>query len=178
MHISEQTNQQLGDSTMPGAGDWTPDMVRDEVDALKHKPGALLPILHAIQNRIGYIPEGAVAIIAEALQQTRAEVHGVISFYHHFRTHPVGSKVIHVCRAEACQAMGGRALEAHIKTRLGVDYHGTTADNEFTLEPVYCLGNCACAPSIRVNDDVHGRITPQKFDRLADKLTTAPLAIR
>lgn len=178
MHISEQTNQQLGGSTMPGAGDWTPDMVRDEVDALKHKPGALLPILHAIQNRIGYIPEGAVAIIAEALQQTRAEVHGVISFYHHFRTHPVGSKVIHVCRAEACQAMGGRALEAHIKARLGVDYHGTTADNEFTLEPVYCLGNCACAPSIRVNDDVHGRITPQKFDRLADKLTTAPLAIR
>lgn len=178
MHISEQANQQLGGSTMPGAGDWTPDMVRDEVDALTHKPGALLPILHAIQNRIGYIPEGAVAIIAEALQQTRAEVHGVISFYHHFRTHPVGSKVIHVCRAEACQAMGGRALEAHIKSRLGVDYHGTTADNEFTLEPVYCLGNCACAPSIRVNDDVHGRITPQKFDRLADKLTTAPLDIQ
>lgn len=178
MHISEQANQQLGGSTIAGAGDWTPDMVRDEVDALKHKPGALLPILHAIQSRIGYIPEGAVAIIAEALQQTRAEVHGVISFYHHFRTHPVGSKVIHVCRAEACQAMGGRALEAHIKTRLGVDYHGTTADNEFTLEPVYCLGNCACAPSIRVNDDVHGRITPQKFDRLADKLTTAPLDIQ
>ena len=102
----------------------------------------------------------------------------MISFYHHFRTHPVGSKVIHVCRAEACQSMGGRALEAHIKDRLGVDYHGTTADNEFTLEPVYCLGNCACAPSIRVNDDIHGRMTPQKFDRLADKLTTSALDIR
>ncbi|WP_406946769.1 formate dehydrogenase subunit gamma [Marinobacter salarius] len=163
---------------MAYASDWTPDMVRAEVDALKHKPGALLPILHAVQNRIGYIPEGAVAIIAEALQQTRAEVHGVISFYHHFRTHPVGSKVIHVCRAEACQAMGGRMLEAHIKDRLGVDYHGTSADNEFTLEPVYCLGNCACAPSIRVNDDIHGRMTPQKFDRLADKLTTSRLDIR
>ncbi|MAZ06347.1 MAG: formate dehydrogenase subunit gamma [Halomonas sp.] len=178
MHRSEQINQQPGDSTRPSAGDWTPDIIRDEVDALKHKPGALLPILHAVQNRIGYIPEGAVAIIAEMLQQTRAEVHGVISFYHHFRAYPVGSKVIHVCRAEACQAMGGRALEDHIKSRLGVDYHGTTADNEFTLEPVYCLGNCACAPSVRVNDDIHGRVTPQKFDRLADKLTTSTLEIR
>ena len=178
MHISEQINQHSGGVTIPGSGDWTPDMIRDEVDALKHKRGALLPILHAVQNRFGYIPEGAVAIIAKALQQTRAEVHGVISFYHHFRTHPVGSKVIHLCRAEACQAMGGRALETHIKARLGVDYHGTTADNEFTLEPVYCLGNCACAPSIRVNDDIHGRVTPQKFDRLADKLTTATLDIR
>ncbi|WP_449287792.1 formate dehydrogenase subunit gamma [Marinobacter salarius] len=178
MHRSEQINQQSRGSTMPSAGDWTPDMIRDDVDSLKHKPGALLPILHTVQNRVGYIPEGAVAIIAEALQQTRAEVHGVISFYHHFRTHPVGGKVIHICRAEACQAMGGRALEAHIKSRLGVDYHGTTVDNEFTLEPVYCLGNCACAPSIRVNDDIHGRMTPQKFDRLADKLTTSTLEIR
>lgn len=178
MHMSEQINQHPGGATMPGIGDWTPDMIRDEVDALKHKPGALLPILHAIQNRVGYIPDGAVAIIAEALQQTRAEVHGVISFYHHFRTHPVGSKVIHVCRAEACQSMGGRTLEAHIKARLGVGYHGTTADNEITLEPVYCLGNCACAPSIRVNDDIHGRITPQKFDRLVDKLTTSTLEIQ
>lgn len=117
MHMSEVNQQSLG--AMAYARDWTPDMVRAEMDALKHKPGALLPILHAVQNRIGYIPEGAVAIIAEALQQTRAEVHGVISFYHHFRTHPVGSKVIHVCRAEACQAMGGRMLEAHIKDRLG-----------------------------------------------------------
>ncbi|WP_227712488.1 formate dehydrogenase subunit gamma [Marinobacter zhanjiangensis] len=178
MHRSQQTSQQPPGATMPSAGDWTPDMIRGAVDSLKHKPGPLLPILHAVQNRVGYIPEGAVAIIAEALQQTRAEVHGVISFYHHFRTHPVGSKVIHVCRAEACQAMGGRALEDHIKARLGVDYHGTTADNEFTLEPVYCLGNCACAPSIRVNDDIHGRITPQKFDRLADRLTTSTLEIR
>ncbi|WP_273206650.1 formate dehydrogenase subunit gamma [Marinobacter subterrani] len=178
MHMSEQIDQPPVASHGAATGDWTPDMIREEVVALKHKPGALLPILHAVQNLVGYIPEGAVAIIAEALQQTRAEVHGVISFYHHFRTHPVGSKVIHVCRAEACQAMGGRDLEAHIKSRLGVDYHGTTADNEFTLEPVYCLGNCACAPSIRVNDNIHGRMTPQKFDRLADKLTTATLEIR
>ncbi|WP_228704078.1 formate dehydrogenase subunit gamma [Marinobacter nauticus] len=174
--MSEVGQQTFG--TVAFGTDWTPDMIRDEVEALKHKPGAMLPILHAIQNRIGYVPEGAVTIIAEMLQKTRAEVHGVISFYHHFRTHPVGSKVIYVCRAEACQAMGCRSLESHIKARLGVDYHGTTIDNELTLEPVYCLGNCACAPSIRVNDDIHGRMTPQKFDRLADKLTVSPLEIR
>lgn len=178
MHMREQINQQPGTSSMPGTGDWTSDMIREEVDALKHKPGALLPILHAIQNRIGYIPEGAVAIIAEMLQQTRAEVHGVISFYHHFRTQPIGSNLVQVCRAEACQSMGGRALEAHVRQRLGVEYHGTTADNEFTLEPVYCLGNCACAPSIRINDDVYGRMTPQKFDRLVDKLTTSTLELK
>lgn len=178
MHISSPISPQPASPGERGTDDWTPDMIHDHLDALKHKPGALLPILHAVQNDVGYIPAGAVAIIAEALRQTRAEVHGVISFYHHFRTQPAGSKVIYVCRAEACQAMGGRVLEAHIRDRLGVDYHGTTADNEFTLEPVYCLGNCACAPSIRVNDDIHGRVTPQKFDRLADKLTTSPLEIR
>ncbi|MBW7471881.1 formate dehydrogenase subunit gamma [Marinobacter sp. F4218] len=177
MHISERAKQPVDGVMMAGAGDWTPDMIREEVDALKHKPGALLPILHAVQNRIGYIPEGSVAIIAESLQQTRAEVHGVISFYHHFRTQPAGSHVVQVCRAEACQAMGGRTLEAHVRQRLGVDYHGTTADNEFTLEPVYCLGNCACAPNIRVNDDIHGRMTPQKFDRLTDRLITATLEL-
>lgn len=177
MHMSEQGKQPPGDA-MAIAGDWTPDLIREEVDALRHKPGALLPVLHAIQNRIGYVPEGAVAIIAEALRQTRAEVHGVISFYHHFRTHPVGSHVVQVCRAEACQAMGGRALEAHVRERLGIDYHGTTADNEFTLEPVYCLGNCACAPNIRVDDAIHGRMTPRKFDRLTDNLTTSALELK
>lgn len=154
------------------------DMVHDEVESLKHRPGALLPILHAIQNRVGYIPTEAVSIIADALQQTRAEIHGVISFYHHFRTHSVGSHVVQVCRAEACQAMGGRALEAYVKQRLGVDYHETSRDNEFTLEPVYCLGNCACAPSIRVDDNIHGRMTPEKFDRLADKLTTSTIELK
>ena len=89
------------------------------MDAHRHKPGALLPILHAIQDRFGYIPEAAVPIIADALRQTRAEVHGVISFYHHFRTHPAGSHVVHICRAEACQSMGGRQLESHIKAAPG-----------------------------------------------------------
>lgn len=163
---------------MAGFEDWTPALVKQEIDALKDKPGAMLPILHAIQDRFGYVPEATVPIIAESMRQTRAEVHGIISFYHHFRTHPVGAHVIHVCRAEACQAMGGRQLEAHIKTRLGAGYHDTSRDNEFTLEPVYCLGNCACAPSIRIDDKIHGRMSAAKFDRLADRLTTSTLELK
>lgn len=157
---------------------WTLESLQREVDALKDEPGAMLPILHAIQNRCGYIPDDAVPIIAETLRHTRAEVHGIISFYHHFRSHPVGSHVVQVCRAEACQAVGGRQLEVHIKKGLGVDYHQTSRDHEFTLEPVYCLGNCACGPSIRVDDEIHGRVTAEKFDRLVDRLTTSILEVQ
>ena len=155
-----------------------PEQIQQAVDSLKDQPGAMLPILHAIQDRLGYIPDAAVPIIAEGLRRTRAEVHGIISFYHHFRTHPAGRRVIQVGRAEACQAVGARALEAHAKTSLGVDYHQTSADNEFTLEPVYCLGNCACGPSIRVGDDVHGRVTPARFDALVEELTTSVVSLR
>ena len=134
----------------------------------KNKPGALLPVLHSVQEELGYIPESAVAIIAEALLQTRAEVHGVISFYHHFRTTPPGKHIVEICRAEACQAVGARALEAHAKSCLNIDYHQTTADRQFSLEPVYCLGNCATSPSIRIDDDIHGRVSLDKFDSLID----------
>ncbi|MBS3669601.1 formate dehydrogenase subunit gamma [Vreelandella boliviensis] len=157
--------------------EWAPQAIQAEVDALKHKPGALLPILHALQDRIGFIPEAAVPIIADALHQTRAEVHGVISFYHHFRTTPPGRHVVQICRAEACQSVGARQLEAHAKARLGVDYHQTTADREITLEAVYCLGNCACGPSIRVDDSIRGRVTPEAFDELMDELQTRPLEV-
>lgn len=157
--------------------EWAPQAIQAEVDALKHKPGALLPILHALQDRIGFIPEAAVPIIADALHQTRAEVHGVISFYHHFRTTPPGRHVVQICRAEACQSVGARQLEAHAKARLGVDYHQTTPDREITLEAVYCLGNCACGPSIRVDDSIHGRVTPDAFDELMDELQTRPLEV-
>jgi formate dehydrogenase subunit gamma len=157
---------------------WTPELIQQEVDALKDKPGAMLPILHAVQDRFGYIPEAAVPIIAESLRHTRAEVHGIITFYHHFRTHPAGAHVVHVCRAEACQAAGSRQLETYIKGKLGVNYHQTSRDNEFTLEPVYCLGNCACGPSIRVDDTIHGRVTADKFDRLVDRLTTSTLEVK
>lgn len=178
MHMSERADHKTAAMPVPAPGDWSPDIIRQEVAALQHEPGALLPILHAIQDRIGYVPEGAVPVIAEMLQQTRADIHGVISFYHHFRTHPAGSNVLEVCRAEACQARGGRALEHHVQEKLGVDYHETTSDNEFTLEPAYCLGNCACGPSIRVNNEIIGRVTPQKFDELVDKLTTSVLQIK
>jgi formate dehydrogenase subunit gamma len=163
---------------MSGLPQWTPELIQAEIDALKHKPGALLPILHAIQDRFGYVPTEAVPQIGDALNQTRAEIHGVISFYHHFRTSGPGSHTLQICRAEACQSMGSRALEAHAKASLNVDYHGTTADREITLEPVYCLDNCACAPSVRIGNDIHGRVSPEKFDRLVSRLTTRALELK
>jgi len=132
--------------------------------------GALMPVLHGIQERMGYIPSAAIPMIAEALNLSRAEVHGVMRFYHDFRSEPAGDHVIQICRAEACQAMGGRALEAHVKARLGIDFGDTTADGRFTLDLVYCLGNCACTPSVRIDDAIHARVTPDRFDQLLDEL--------
>jgi formate dehydrogenase subunit gamma len=129
-------------------------------------PGNLLPILHAIQNKLGYIPPEAVQDIAQALYLSRAEVHGVISFYHYFRETPPGKNIIHICRAESCQSMGSKNLENHAKQKLGIDFHETTADGEFSLEAVYCLGNCACSPAITIDNEIYGRVTPDKFDQL------------
>lgn len=156
---------------------WDSQAVFEIIERLKHKPGGLLPILHGIQDREGYIPPASVPLIAKALQQTAAEIHGVISFYHHFRTSPPGRKVVQICRAEACQAVGGRLLETHAKQQLGIDYHATTLDREITLEPVYCLGNCACGPSVRVDDRIVGRVTPEKFDALVEELTTQAVEV-
>ena len=132
-------------------------------------PGGLLPLLHEIQASLGYIPKSSVATIAIGMGLSRAEVHGVISFYHDFHDQPRGQTTIHLCRAEACQAMGSRELEAHVKARLGIDYGGTTGDGRFSLEPVYCLGNCACSPSIRIGDDVFARVDEKRFDQLLDE---------
>lgn len=140
--------------------------VLDILAAHQTMPGNLLPILHGIQDTLGYIPQDAVADIAKSLNLSKAEVHGVISFYHYFRTTAPGKHTIRICRAESCQAMNGKALENHAKQSLGIDFHETTADERFSLEPVYCLGNCACSPSITIDDDVHGRVTPEKFDQL------------
>ena len=134
--------------------------------AMAAKPGALLPVLHAIQDELGCIPKGTVPVIAQALNLSRAEVHGVISFYHFFRSEPAGTKTVYICRAESCQAMGSSALEAHAKQSLGIDYHQTTADGAITLEPVYCLGNCACSPSVMVDGELHSRVSAQRFDEL------------
>lgn len=138
--------------------------VLDVTGRLKSLPGALLPVLHGVQEALGYVPENAVPLIARELNLSRADVHGVISFYHFFRNQPPGRKVIYLCRAESCQAMGAATLEQHIKQRLGVDFHQTTANGAFTLEPVYCLGNCACSPAMMVDDELKGRLSPEGFD--------------
>ncbi|MEO8032128.1 MAG: formate dehydrogenase subunit gamma [Gemmatimonadota bacterium] len=160
--MSQGPNQ----AVQPSApADWRP-----RVDAILTRlvdiPGALLPILHAIQDDLGWVPAEAVPVIAHALNQSRAEVHGVVSFYHDFRTTPPGRHIVHVCRAESCQSMGANALVEHAKQRLGVDFHGTTADGAVTLEAIYCLGNCALSPAIMIDQELHGRVTPGKFDAL------------
>jgi len=135
---------------------------------LKHEAGPLLPVLHGIQNALGYVPPDAVPLVADALNLSRADVHGVISFYHYFRDSPSGRHVIHVCRAESCQSMNGKALEAHVKSRLGVGFHQTTESGAFTVEPVYCLGNCACSPAVMVDGELYGRVTPARFDEIVE----------
>ena len=141
--------------------------VQQAIDANRGKPGALLPILHGVQDALGFIPPEALPLIAHELNLTRAEVHGVASFYHYFRDAPPGRHLVQICRAEACQALGARALEAHAKHALGIGFHETTPDGAITLEPVYCLGNCACGPSVLIDaDDLHARVTPEKFDAL------------
>jgi NADH:ubiquinone oxidoreductase 24 kD subunit len=128
------------------------------IEDLRHLEGPLLPILHAIQDTFGYVPEEAKPIIAHELNLSRAEVHGVVSFYHDFRAHPTGRHVLKLCRAEACQSMGGEKLAESLLARLGLDWHGTTADNALTVEPVYCLGLCAMAPAGMLDDELHARL--------------------
>lgn len=141
------------------------------VDELSHKRGPLLPILHAIKEEVGHVPSESIAIIAKKLNLSRAEVHGVISFYHDFKDHASGDNVVQICRAEACQAMGSRTLEEHAKKTLGLDYGETSGDGAITLEPVYCLGNCACSPSVSINQKVYARVSPERFDKLIADLS-------
>jgi formate dehydrogenase subunit gamma len=129
------------------------------------RPGALLPILHDIQDALGYIPPASVAQIASALNLSRAEVHGVITFYHHFRTTPPAKHTIQICCAEACQSMGAEHLVQHAEKRLARHKPG-----ECELQPVYCLGLCATSPAMMVNEELHARVTPEKFDRLLNKI--------
>ncbi len=133
---------------------------------LKGRPGALLPILHAVQEALRYVPKDAVPLIARELNLSVAEVHGVVSFYHYFRQERPGRRIVHMCRAEACQALGAVELEAHARASLGVELHGTTADGAITLEPVYCLGNCALGPSLMIDEQIQGRVNAARFDAL------------
>lgn len=158
------------DSENPmSAHPWNRDQVRDIVRRSKDQPGSLLVVLHGIQDALGYIPPEAVPLIADEVNLSRAEVHGVISFYHYFRDTPPGRHTIQICRAESCQSMNGGKLEEHAKQTLGIDYHETTRDGVFSLEPVYCLGNCACSPAVMVDHEIFGRVTPEGFDAIVDE---------
>lgn len=149
-----------------GRGTWNPAEVEEIAARLAEQPGALMPVLHAVQERVGYIPADAVPLIARVLNLSRAEVHGVVTFYHDFHTEPHGRSVIRICRAESCQAMGAVELAAHAQERLGIGFGQTSGDGAYTLEPVYCLGNCACSPAIVVGDAIYGRVTPARFDEI------------
>ena len=140
--------------------------MRDIISNHLHLEGALLPILHALQDAYGHIPQSATPLIANALNISKAEVHGVISFYHDFREIPAGRHVVKICRAEACQAAGGNALAEAMLAQLGVEWHGTTSNGAVTVEPVYCLGLCACGPAAMVDGKVLGRADETRLANL------------
>lgn len=142
------------------------EAMQDILARFEHAEGPLLPILHAVQAEFGFVPGDVVQIIADHLNITRAEVHGVITFYHDFRDAPAGKHIVKICRAEACQSVGGNALSERAFEKLGVDWHGTTSNGAVTLEPVYCLGLCACAPAAMIDDKVVGRLNAEKLDKL------------
>ncbi len=136
--------------------------------------GALLPVLHAIQDRLGFVPPECIGPVAHALNLSRAEVHGVITFYHDFRSAPPGRHVLKLCRAEACQSMGSENLAAHVKKRHGLGFGDTTPDGALTLEAVYCLGNCALSPALMIDGQLRGRMTPERVDRVVASCKETP----
>jgi len=142
------------------------DRLRDILSRHDGLEGPLLPILHAIQIEFGHIPAASIPVIAEHLNIGRAEVHGVVSFYHDFRDAPAGRHVVKICRAEACQAVGAKALADTALAKLGLEWHGTTANGAVTIEPVYCLGLCACGPAAMIDDKVVGRVDAARLDRI------------
>lgn len=146
--------------------DWSEVDAQRVIDAHTHLRGPLLPVLHALQEAFGCIDARAVPLVAKTLNISRADVHGVVTFYKDFRSEPAGDVRIQVCRAEACQAMGGHELAEHAKRTVGVDFGGTTSDGAATLDQVFCLGNCALAPSVVIDGRLHGRVDTARFDAL------------
>jgi formate dehydrogenase subunit gamma len=147
---------------------WDAERAQVRIRELERLPGALLPILHALQEEFGYIDPEATPMIASALNLSRAEVHGVISFYHDFRHHPPGRHVLKICRAESCQSMGCDALVQHVEKRLGMKLGETTSDGGLTVEQVFCLGNCALSPAVMLDGEPYGRVSPNIADFLID----------
>jgi formate dehydrogenase subunit gamma len=148
-------------------------LVRQLLTNHQSQPGGLLPLLHAVQDALGFIPANAVPLIAEGMHLSRAEVHGVITYYHFFRSTPPGQHVVQVCRAEACRACGSEELWAQAQSLLGCGAHETSADGKFSLEPVYCLGLCASSPAVQIDDKLHVRMTEAKFSAVVAKLGSA-----
>lgn len=142
------------------------DTVRALAAAHKDLPGGLLPALHDIQDALGHIPADGVAAIADVFNLSRAEVHGVVSYYHHFRSTPPARHVLQICRAEACQSRGAAALIEQARERLGCELHGSSADGAVTLEAAYCLGLCASSPALAIDERPHARVTPQRLEAL------------
>jgi formate dehydrogenase subunit gamma len=147
---------------------WNADRAQDRIKELEKLPGALLPILHAIQEEFGYVDEAAVPLVARALNISQAEVHGTVSFYHDFRHSAPGRHVLKVCRAEACQSMGCESLIRHLEGSLGVPLGGTTEDGRITFEQIFCLGMCATSPAVMLDGKPYGRVSPQVADSLID----------
>ena len=148
----------------------TTQRIEEILTAHKGLEGALLPILHAVQAEFGYVPQEVLPTIAKNLNISRAEVHGVVSFYHDYRETPAGRHVIKLCRAEACQAMGADQVAAHVQKSLGVDWHETTADGAVTLDPIFCLGLCACGPAVMVDGKLIGRVDIARMDKIIGAL--------
>lgn len=151
---------------MPSCSPWSAEQALAIIDRHRGLRGALLPILHDLQEEFGCIDDAAIPLLARELNLSRAEVHGVVTFYHDFRRARPGRHVLKICRAEACQALGGEALIEHAKAHLAVDVGGTTGDGVFTLEQVFCLGNCALSPAMMIDDALYGRVDPARFDDL------------
>ena len=152
----------LGKERAAFASPWDAEAARDIAVRLKDMEGPLLPILHAFVERFGHINNEAIVLVADVLNITRADVQGVVSFYHDFRREPAGRHVIKVCRAEACQSMGSEALAARLERALGSPFGETTSDRQVTLEEVFCLGNCALSPSVMIDGELHGRADERK----------------
>ena len=141
-----------------------------------NKPDALLEILHEIQDIDGYLSDEALRTTADALNISRAEIHGVVSFYHDYHREPTGKHAVKICRAEACQAVGSEALAAHAERRLKVKTGETTGDKQISLQAVYCLGNCALGPAVMIDDDLFGKVTPERFENLVTALSDEALS--
>jgi formate dehydrogenase subunit gamma len=150
---------------------WSVDRAEAIIASHLGEEGATLPILHHLQSAFGFVPAEAVPLVASALNLTRAEVHGVVTFYHDFRRHPPGRHILHLCRAEACQSLGCEALANHLRSRLNITWHETTSDGSMTLEPVFCLGLCAIGPAALLDGQPLARLNPARIEAALETLS-------